>query len=114
MDNIADNLSELLSSLSDDDLSSLKETASQLFSSLDSDNGKKETNDNFSFSPDLLMKLSGIMSMMNNQGDGRGELISALKPYLSPPRRKKADEAMQFLKLMDILPLIAQSGLFNL
>ncbi len=114
MDNIADNISDLLGSLSDDELSSLKETATKLFSEFDQDNAKSESNGDFGISPDMLAKLSNIMSVMNKQGDGRGELISALKPYLSAPRQKKADEAMQFLRLMDILPLIAQSGLFNL
>ncbi len=38
--------------------------------------------------------------------------ISALRPLLSEEhRRKKADEAMKFLKLMEMLPLL--KGFFN-
>ena len=45
-----------------------------------------------------------------NREDDRTKFIAALKPLLSEDRRKKADEAMRFLRLMDTLPLL--KGLF--
>ena len=43
---------------------------------------------------------------MMNKKDHRSELLEALKPHLSERRRKRADEAMQMIKLLDILPLL--------
>ena len=54
---------------------------------------------------ELLEKISTIMSAMNKT-DSRTNLIAALKPLLSEPRRKKADEAMQLLRLMEIMPML--------
>ena len=108
-----DNISEILGSLSDDEFNALKETAQNFFSQSEAKE-EPNLNNNFAISPDMIAKLSKVMSLMNKKGDGRDELISALKPYLSSPRQKKADEAMKFLRLMDILPLIAKSGLFEL
>ncbi len=56
-------------------------------------------------SPEMLKQISTIMSMMNKK-DHRSELLEALKPHLSERRRKRADEAMQMIKLLDILPLL--------
>ena len=54
----------------------------------------------------MMAKLSSIMNAMNKKDD-RTKLIEALKPLLSEKRRKKADEAMQILKLLDILPTLS-------
>lgn len=113
MDNIMDNISELLGSMSDDEFNALKETAQNLFSQSEPQVQNTQPNSDFAISPDMIAKISKVMSLMNKKGDGRDQLISALKPYLSTSRQKKADEAMQFLRLMDILPLIADSGLFD-
>ena len=45
--------------------------------------------------------------MMNKQ-DNRAELIKALKPLLSEKRRKRADDAIQMLRLFEILPMMGQ------
>lgn len=58
-----------------------------------------------SISPEMLKQISTIMSMMNKK-DHRSELLEALKPHLSERRRKRADEAMQMMKLLDIMPLL--------
>ena len=52
------------------------------------------------------------MSLMGNMNkeDSRTRLISDLKPLLSEERRKKADEAIKFLQLMEFLPLL--KGMF--
>ncbi len=102
-----DSLNDLFSSLTPEDISSLKEMAGSLFSQ-----GNEEpapvSNDIFSgLNPDMLIKISNIMGMMNSKGGSeRFRLIEALKPNLSTRRQKKADEAMQMLKLLEILPLL--------
>lgn len=114
MDNVMGNISDLLGGMSEDDIKSLRETAQAMLGSsagADKDSGDGEADEAPPFSgldPDMILKLSSIMASMNKK-DNRSELIAALKPHLSPDRRKKADEAIQLLKLMDMLPLIQQS-----
>ena len=55
----------------------------------------------------MMAKLSSIMSAMNKP-DQRAELIKALKPLLSEKRRKRADDAMQMLRLFEVLPLMSE------
>lgn len=118
-----DNINDIIASLTPDDIKSLKETAEAIFGSGDSSfntSDAKETrtenkSNNFGFGPDInsmlnpemFSKLAGIMSVMNSDGGKRCKLIEALKPNLSYQRQKKADEAMQILKLLEILPMIS-------
>ena len=109
-----DNISEILSSLSDEDMENLRAAAENLFSQ---DNGSKAQNSDPQFSiPDfsdllgnaqMISKISSIMGAMNKKDD-RTRLIEALKPLLSEKRKRKADEAVQMMKLMDLLPLLGQ------
>ena len=55
----------------------------------------------------MMAKLTSIMGAMNRP-DSRTRLIEALKPLLSEKRRRRADEAMQIIKLLDILPTLTQ------
>lgn len=62
-----------------------------------------------------LKMMMNIMSRFKSQGnDTRTQLLTALKPHLSEPRREKVDTAIKILKLIELLPLIKESGLFNL
>lgn len=61
-----------------------------------------------------LQSIISVISKMKSAGDdSRVQLISALRPHLSEERRKRADTAIKILKLLDVLPLIKDSGLFN-
>lgn len=109
-----ENLNDILSSLTPDEINSLKETAESIFGSggfgqktesapppnpVGSDFGKID--------PEMFSRLGQIMSAMNSDGGKRCRLIEALKPNLSPPKQKKADEAMQILKIMEVMPLLS-------
>ncbi len=113
-----ENLNDIIASLTPDDIQSLKETAQAIFgndfnSEKNADNSQKETNPFFSsnsfssFNPDMISNIGKIMSLMNSDSGKRCRLIEALKPNLSRERQKKADEAMQILKLLEIMPMIA-------
>ena len=112
MDINMDNINEIISSLSDEDMENLRAAAENLFSSEE----KTEKNGSFGFGgmPDLsgilnnARLMSGITSIMGamNKTDSRTRLIEALKPLLSDNRRRKADEAMQMMKLFELLPMI--------
>ena len=119
-----DNLSDLLSSLSQEDIESLKSAAASLLGSnngpSDEDGSHSEKKDfdssdngGFDFSsidPEMIMRINRIMKSMNHD-DSRSQLIKALKPHLSEPRKKRADEAIRILKLLDMLPLLREQGI---
>ncbi len=109
-----DSINDILSSLTPDDIASLKSMAESLFHSESEGGYEKECpnaeNEGFGgfLSPDMILKISSVMNIMNSAGNEKYRLIEALKPNLSLRRRKKADEAMQILKILEILPLIAE------
>lgn len=109
-----DNINDILSSLTDDDIENLRAAAANLFSS--EEKTEKEENRGLGGMPDfssmlgnaqMMAKLGSIMGAMNRT-DERTRLIEALKPLLSEKRRRKADEAMQMMKLFDLLPMISE------
>lgn len=104
-----DSINDILSSLSDEDMENLRAAAENLFSS-------QEKEEKHSSIPDfsdilgnaqMMAKISSLMGAMNKKDD-RTRLIEALKPLLSEKRRRKADEAMQMMKLFELLPTLTQ------
>ena len=63
---------------------------------------------------ELQAIISIISQLKSSSDDSRVQLINALKPHLSEERQKRADTAMKILKLLDLLPLIKESGLLKL
>lgn len=114
-----DNINDLLSSISPQDMEKLKSVAASLMNKEENKtpvtpkevNQSKNTDSNFSslFGDDMTKTLMSVASQMNKEDD-RTAFIKALRPLLSDERRQKADEAARFLKLMDTLPLL--KGLF--
>ncbi len=104
-------INDIISGLSQEDIENLREMAENMFSQ---DEPEQKNSGSGSAMPDfssilgnaqLLSKMTSVMNAMNKKDD-RTRLIEALKPLLSEKRRKKADEAMQMMKLFDLLPLI--------
>lgn len=63
-------------------------------------------------SPSQLAGIIKVISTLKSRGeDDRTKLLIALKPHLSPERRERVDQAVKFLKIIDIIPLIRGSGL---
>ncbi len=66
------------------------------------------------FDANQLAKVMSVMKQLKNSGnDSRANLLLALKPLLSAPRQEKVDTALKLLKIVDMLPLIKGSGLFD-
>ncbi|MBQ8026877.1 MAG: hypothetical protein IJ261_02040 [Clostridia bacterium] len=104
-------INSLLESLSDDDISALGDMVQQLSGSSAPESTAQGDGLLGGIDPTMIAKLMQIMPMLQSGGDNdRTRLICALKPMLSKPRRRKADEAMQIMRLMEILPMI---NLFN-
>lgn len=62
-----------------------------------------------------LGNIISIISRLKDSGnDPKAQLLYALKPHLSEPRREKVDTAIKILKLIEILPLIKETGLFKI
>jgi hypothetical protein len=61
-----------------------------------------------------LMKIMSIVGRLQNQGDdARTSLLAALKPHLSEPKREKVDTAIKILRLLELLPLLKESGVLG-
>lgn len=114
-------LQELLSSISDEDMAKIKSVADSIMNGNGQSNTNTQQNNNsnnnssqggFSLPFDMgtMGKMMSLMGQMNKE-DHRTRLICDLKPLLSEERRQKADEAIKFLQLMKMLPLL--KGLFG-
>ncbi len=61
-----------------------------------------------------LSNIMSIVSKLNQKNeDARTSLLSALKPHLSEPKREKVDTAIKILRLLDLLPLLKESGILG-
>lgn len=103
-----DSINDILSSLTDEDMKNLRSAAETLFSSQDGGEAQSSSSPDFADmlgNAQMIAKISSIMGAMNKKDD-RTRLIEALKPLLSEKRRKRADEAMQMMKLFELLPAL--------
>ncbi len=120
-------IGNILSSLSEDDINNLKNVASSILG------GNAEAQDKSTPQPKAEAKPQGniplpdfsslglpdmsafqnllpLLSALNSH-DEREDFIYALKPLLSDERKRKADEAVKFIKLLSIIPLLKEKGI---
>lgn len=113
-----DNINDIISSLSDDDIEMLKGVASSILGDGNANEQKSAESDKRSVLPNglnlsqsdlnMMLKAKTIIDKMNNTSSKDADLILALKPHLSEESRAKADKAIRILKLFDILPYIKE------
>lgn len=112
-------ISGILSSLSESDIENLKKTAQSIFGAKVQDGKNTEakapptpTELSAMGFPDIsvVSKLAPIISEFGKH-DEKADFIAALKPMLSNERRKKADEAIRLMKLIDVIPMLKNQGL---
>lgn len=120
-----DNINDIISSMSDDDIQMLKGVASSILgdSNQNSSSDKQiqpKTNSlnnsanllsgfNLSQSElNMMLKAKSIIDKMNNTSSKNEDLIIALKPHLSEQSQEKADKALRVLKLFEILPYLKE------
>lgn len=114
-------LQEILSSISDEDMAKIKSVAESIMGGSGQTETNTQNNNNLNsnssqggfslpFDMGTMSKMMSLMGQMNKE-DHRTRLINDLKPLLSEDRRQKADEAIKFLQLMEMLPLL--KGLFG-
>lgn len=113
-------LQEILSSISDEDMAKIKSVADSIMGGNGQSNTNAQNNNlnnnssqggfSLPFDMSTMSKMMSLMGQMNKE-DHRTRLINDLKPLLSEERRQRADEAVKFLQLMEMLPLL--KGLFG-
>jgi len=54
-----------------------------------------------------------VSRLNNQQNDARTSLLLALKPHLSEAKQEKVDTAIKILRLLDLLPILKESGVLG-
>lgn len=115
-----DNITDIISSLSNDDIEMLKGVASSLLGGdsnqkqeLKLPEAPKQNNmlSGMNINADeiqMIMRAKKIFEKMNNSSSKNADLINALKPHLSEASQHKADQAIRIMKLFDALPYIKE------
>ncbi len=62
---------------------------------------------------DLVNVMSLVSKLNTKSDDSRTMLLSSLKPHLSEPKREKVDTAIKILRLLELLPLLKESGVLG-
>lgn len=122
-----DNLNDIISSLSADDINMLKGVASSILGGSEEENSQSSNqnapaqsqNQNQSRGSNalaslgintddfnMMMKAKSFFDKMNSASNKNTDLILALKPHLAPENRAKADTAIKILRLFDVLPYL--------
>ncbi len=119
MEDLTDKLNSLLG---DPEIMDKIQNLSGLFGSSENSNStqteteksQKDKSDDFGFSPDMIGTLFKIMPLISSLGkdDKYTKFLKSLKPLLSEERQKKLGNSAKILKLMQIIPLIKDQGLF--
>lgn len=116
-------INSILQSLSPEDMDNIRNLASEFLGNANAPKEKEEQPKGSANLPDLsklsgmgmpdLSQLSAILPILQsfNKPDNRLDFINALKPLLSESRQKKADEAMNLLRLMSVIPLLRERGM---
>ena len=79
-----------------------------------SDNPQSDSSNDLFGNIDIeaIMKLGEMLQSMNTS-DKNTQLLLALKPHLRPENRQKVDNALKLMKIINILPLLKESGILN-
>jgi hypothetical protein len=112
MDDLNQKLTEILND--PESMNRVREMAESILS----DNAKKDEPEDPSFLGNLdgaeLGNIMSIVSKLNQKNDDpRTALLAALKPHLSERRREKVDTAIKILRLLELLPLLKESGVLG-
>ena len=116
MDDISEKMAELLND--PDSLNRVREMAESILGDTKKEPPPEtDSSSGFGFDdidPSQLSKILSVMSRLKSKrDDNRSKLLLALKPHLSEPRREKVDTAIKLLNLIDLLPLLKGSGMFD-
>lgn len=61
--------------------------------------------------PAMLLKITSAVKQMNSkEADNRTRLLCDLKPYISPARARRVDEAVNILKMLWVIDIFKDEG----
>lgn len=104
MDDISEKLSQILSNKESMDM--VKEMAENLL-------GSNQTSQPSITDGIDMAKVMGIIGKLKaSSNSSREKLLLALKPHLKEERQQRLDTAVKILKLLEIAPLLKDSGIF--
>lgn len=112
-------ISQILSSLSDDDVEQLKGVAASFFPGQNAQE-TKHTNDrrqppgdkNEQLDFESMKKIMEIMKLLKSDvRDPRCDLLYALRPMLKKERQERVDQAAKMLRLLSVLPRLRELGI---
>ncbi len=118
MDDLSSKLSEILND--PESMQRVRQMAESILGESEEEAPKPTALPDISGIGDMLGsdELQGIISvishMKSSSDDSRVQLIHALRPHLGEERQKRADTAIKILKLLDMLPLLKESGILKL
>lgn len=110
MDDLSRTLADLLND--PESLNGFKQMAESIMGNESSKDNETDNDNSFLDGIDIGKLMTLISSFNNMKADNNTKLLSALKPHLSEPKREKVDTAIKILKLLEVLPLIKDLGLF--
>ncbi len=111
-----ENIENILSSMSSEDMEMLSGMAQNLFSSMGQKDEKEEKSpppqsgnpfSSFNIDFETLGRIMSIMEKLQSRPpDPRCNLLMSLKPMLSERKQGKVDEAVKIMSLLSFLPLL--------
>ncbi len=111
MDDLSSKLSEILSD--PESMNRVKEMAESILNKSPDPTPPKNDLSQLADIGDIT-QIMGLVSRLQSQNDDpRAALLSALKPHLSEAKQEKVDTAIKILRLLDLLPLIKESGILG-
>lgn len=112
MDEISDKLTALLSD--PEGMERIRQMAQSLLGESQAEQEPEAARENPMAGGEDIGKIMSLLARFKSRDeDSRVQLISALRPHLSAERQARADSAVKLLKLLDMLPLIKESGLLK-
>lgn len=65
--------------------------------------GNTDSNDDFSFDINTILKIKDVMNAMNNKNSPRNQLLHSLKPYLEDTKKEKLEQYIKIANLLSVL-----------
>ena len=88
-----------------------EDTLKNILNNFKASSEEQNSNNNFNFDINTLLKMKNIMDKMNsNSNDPRANLLLSLKPYLNNNRKEKLDQYMQFLNISKVIEVFQSEG----
>ena len=111
MDDLTKRLSEILND--PQSMNRVKEMAESILNDKPEPEPQESALGGILDSGELLQEIGLISKLQSQSDDPKSALLLALKPHLSEAKREKVDTAVKILRLLDLLPLIKETGILG-